>query len=47
MLTPMSRPLLSSSGPPELPGLMAASVCMTPRDGPPRVTAGEARAPGR
>mmetsp|Transcript_27993 Transcript_27993/g.89207 ORF Transcript_27993/g.89207 Transcript_27993/m.89207 type:complete len:266 (-) Transcript_27993:4316-5113(-) len=26
-LTPMRRPLLSSSGPPLLPGLMAASVC--------------------
>ena len=25
-LTPMSRPELSSSGPPELPGLMAAST---------------------
>jgi hypothetical protein len=24
---PMSRPALSSSGPPELPGLIAASVC--------------------
>mmetsp|Transcript_1930 Transcript_1930/g.7500 ORF Transcript_1930/g.7500 Transcript_1930/m.7500 type:complete len:252 (+) Transcript_1930:185-940(+) len=31
VLTPMSRPLLSSSGPPELPGLMAASVCTTSR----------------
>ncbi len=29
VLTPMSRPELSSSGPPELPGLMAASVWMT------------------
>ena len=27
---PISRPELSSSGPPELPGLMAASVWMTP-----------------
>jgi hypothetical protein len=26
LLTPISRPALSSSGPPELPGLMAASV---------------------
>jgi len=25
-LTPMTRPLASSSGPPELPGLIAASV---------------------
>ena len=29
VLTPISRPALSSSGPPELPGLMAASVWMT------------------
>ena len=29
-LTPITRPALSSSGPPELPGLMAASVWMTP-----------------
>ena len=29
MLTPMTRPAESSSGPPELPGLMAASVWMT------------------
>ena len=29
VLTPMSRPLLSSKGPPELPGLTAASVCTT------------------
>jgi hypothetical protein len=28
VFTPMSRPALSSSGPPELPGLMAASVWM-------------------
>ena len=27
---PMTRPALSSSGPPELPGLMAASVWITP-----------------
>jgi hypothetical protein len=26
VLTPISRPALSSSGPPELPGLIAASV---------------------
>ena len=31
VLTPTSRPALSSSGPPELPGLMAASVWITPR----------------
>ena len=30
LLTPISRPALSSSGPPELPGLMAASVWITP-----------------
>ena len=30
VLTPISRPALSSSGPPELPGLIAASVWMTP-----------------
>ena len=29
VLTPMRRPALSSNGPPELPGLMAASVWMT------------------
>ena len=28
---PISRPALSSSGPPEFPGLMAASVWITPR----------------
>ncbi len=28
-LTPITRPLASSSGPPELPGLMAASVWIT------------------
>ena len=28
-LTPTTRPLASSSGPPELPGLIAASVCTT------------------
>ncbi len=28
-LTPTTRPLESSSGPPELPGLIAASVWMT------------------
>jgi len=31
VLTPMSRPPESSSGPPEFPGLMAASVWMTSR----------------
>ena len=30
LFTPISRPALSSSGPPELPGLMAASVWMAP-----------------
>ncbi len=30
VLTPTSRPALSSSGPPELPGLIAASVWITP-----------------
>ena len=29
VLTPMTRPVLFSSGPPELPWLMAASVWMT------------------
>ena len=29
-LTPITRPSASSSGPPELPGLIAASVCSTP-----------------
>jgi hypothetical protein len=29
LLTPITRPLESSSGPPELPGLTAASVWMT------------------
>src|SRR3954447_11098027 len=29
-LTPITRPAASSSGPPELPGLMAASVCTAP-----------------
>jgi len=29
VLMPMRRPALSSSGPPELPGLIAASVWMT------------------
>ena len=29
-LTPITRPLASSSGPPELPGLIAASVCTAP-----------------
>ena len=29
VLTPISRPAESSSGPPELPGLMAASVWIT------------------
>ena len=28
--TPMTSPLALSSGPPELPGLMAASVCSRP-----------------
>ena len=28
--TPITRPSASSSGPPELPGLIAASVCSTP-----------------
>ena len=31
VLTPIRRPAESSSGPPELPGLMAASVWITPR----------------
>ena len=31
VFTPISRPAESSSGPPELPGLIAASVCTTPR----------------
>ena len=35
VLMPMSRPALSSSGPPELPGLIAASVWMTPVIGKP------------
>ena len=35
---PISRPLESSSGPPELPGLMAASVWMTPWMGMPDQT---------
>ena len=35
VFTPMSEPLLSSNGPPELPGLMAASVWMTPAMGRP------------
>ena len=34
-LTPITRPLASSSGPPELPGLIAASVCSTPEIGKP------------
>ena len=29
-LTPITRPGASSSGPPELPGLIAASVCTAP-----------------
>jgi hypothetical protein len=29
-LMPITRPSASSSGPPELPGLIAASVCTTP-----------------
>ena len=29
VLTPTTRPLESSSGPPELPGFTAASVCIT------------------
>ena len=31
VLTPISRPAVSRSGPPELPGLIAASVWITPR----------------
>ena len=31
VFTPISRPAESSSGPPELPGLMAASVWIAPR----------------
>ena len=30
-LTPMTSPCASSSAPPELPGLIAASVCSTER----------------
>jgi hypothetical protein len=30
LFTPMSRPALSSNGPPELPGLIGASVWITP-----------------
>ena len=30
VFTPISRPALSKSGPPELPGLMAAFVWITP-----------------
>ena len=30
VLTPIRRPALSSKGPPELPGFMAASVWITP-----------------
>ena len=39
VLMPMRRPRLSSNTPPELPGLMAASVCMTLRIGTPRAPA--------
>lgn len=35
VLTPTTRPAESSSGPPELPGLMAASVWMAPPMLPP------------
>ena len=35
VLTPMTLPLLSSRGPPEFPGLMAASVWMPPAMTPP------------
>lgn len=35
VFTPMSSPWLSSKGPPLFPGLMAASVCTTPRMGRP------------
>ena len=35
VLTPMSRPRESSSGPPLLPGLIAASVCTQPLMGLP------------
>ena len=35
VLTPMSRPKPSSSGPPELPGLIGAVVWMTPLIGRP------------
>ncbi len=42
VFTPISRPALSSSGPPELPGLIAASVWMTSRIVRP-VTAGMVR----
>ena len=35
VLTPIRRPAQSSSGPPELPGLMAASVWITSRIGRP------------
>jgi hypothetical protein len=30
LFTPINRPALSSSGPPELPGLIGASVWITP-----------------
>ena len=33
VLTPIKRPALSRRGPPEFPGLMAASVWITPRMG--------------
>jgi hypothetical protein len=33
VVTPISRPAESRSGPPELPGLIAASVWITPRIG--------------
>ena len=39
VLMPMRRPLLSSNTPPELPGLIAASVWMTLRIGTPRAPA--------
>ena len=40
---PITFPYMSRSGPPELPGLMAASVCMTPANEKPRVPAGSER----
>ena len=37
VLTPTTRPAESSSGPPELPGLMAASVWMAPPNAAPQL----------